>query len=489
MERSKGVIVAGILLFGMVPIVITTHALFSQGQMRIADPMIGAPQFSKPGGTIPIFVEKQGVVDSGSWRVQLQSVDFTWAHAITLDIDASYMYSEGRHELNVRVPVTAMPGLYDLSVSCNSLGTRLSVVEPHSVCIYDNVTTLRLAHLTDPHVTIPDRTEVMNVGPPHTAVTWGDRSINGNLRWLLENVSVVRPDLVLLTGDIATRGLEEEFIAAREAIMASSAPVLCTLGNHDHRSPPGFVFHLAPAYFSRSIDDWRVICLDTGATEGNGLFGEQMRWFKEQLAQAFAAGQQVIVGMHIPSTTEPVGGYVIEGNEEFRELCEQYSIRGIFTGHHHYSDAHYANGSQVLTPDPIPASAGPIYVKTGSTTLDYDNGERGIGWRFVRSHRNGSMNIGYDMAGTGTSDPIEDLPLNGLLRAHAGLQVNLTNYYRITFANVTLPVQFALLSPTDQFLPSEGEIVGQVRTSTMAGLLLNILLPETANKQISFTRV
>jgi 3',5'-cyclic AMP phosphodiesterase CpdA len=489
MQRSKGAIVAGLLLLATIPAFITTHAILSQGQMRIADPMIGAPQFSNPGGTIPVFVDKPGLVDAGSWQAWLQPVDFTWAHAIPLTIASSDMLFEGKHALTASIPATTLPGLYDLNVSCTSMGTRFMVVEPHAVCIYANVSALRFAHLTDPHVTYPDKNEVMNLSFPHIAGPEGERSINDNLRWLLENVSVARPDLAILTGDIATRGLEEEFSAARDIIKASKVPVLCMLGNHDHRSPPSFVYYLAPAYFSRVIDAWRIICLDTGASEGNGLFGEQMKWFSDELAAAAAASQQVMVAMHIPSTTEPIGGYTIAGNAEFRELCQRYGVRGIFAGHHHVSDANYANGSQVLTPDPIPASAGPIYVKTGSTTLNYGNGDRGIGWRYVRSQRNGTMSIGYDMAGTGSSDPLEDLPLNGLLRTDGALQVNLTNYYRVTFTNITVPVQFDLLTPTDQFIPSEGTIVGQIRSTAMAGLLLRITLPETGTKQITFTRV
>ncbi|MEX2683486.1 MAG: metallophosphoesterase [Candidatus Sigynarchaeota archaeon] len=489
MNRSKGVIVAGLLLLAMVPVLITMHAMLVQETIKIVDPMIGAPQFSKPGGSFMVFVEKTGWVDPGSWKAQMQSVDFPWAAAIPLPIEDSGMFREGRHVLTVRVPSTSLPGLYDLNVSCTSLGTRYSAIEPHSVCIYANVSTLRFAHLTDPHVTIPDKTVNMNVAPPHTSATWMERSINNNLRWLLENVSVARPEFVLLTGDIATRGLEDEFKTARDIIMASKIPVLCTLGNHDHRSPPSFAYYLAPPYFSRVIDAWRIICLDTGATEGNGLFGAQLRWFGDELVAAAAAGQQVFVGMHIPSTTEPISGYTIAGNEEFRALCKQYGVRGIFTGHHHYSDAAHDNGSQVLIPDPMPPSAKPIYVKTGSTTLDYGNGDRGIGWRFVCSYRNGSLSIGYDIAGAGTSDPVEDIPLNGLFRADGALWINLTNCYRITFTNVTIPVQFSLSSISDQFIPSEGTIIGQVRTETMAGLLLRITLPETSSKQITFTRM
>ncbi|NMC03754.1 MAG: hypothetical protein GYA24_01015 [Candidatus Lokiarchaeota archaeon] len=488
MRRTKGAIVAGILLLAVVPVFLTSHAIIVQGRMRIADPMIGAPQFSKPGGVIPVLVDMQGVVDPGSWEAWLQSIDFSWAPAIPLHVDMPGLPCEGKHSLMARVPAITLPGVYNLKVSCTSAGARISVVEPHAVCIYENLSTFRFAHLADPHVTYPDRSESMNLASPHAPETMGDRSINDNLRMLLENISIARPDLAIITGDIATRGLEQEFAAARNIIMVSRVPVLCTLGNHDHRSPPSFNQYLAPSYYARVIDAWRVVCLDSGATEGNGLFGEQLQWFGEQLAQAYAVGQQVMVAMHIPSTTEPVEGYTIAGNAEFRALCHQYNVRGIFTGHHHYSDAYYDNGSQVTLPDPIPPSAGPVYIKTGSTTLGYGNGDRGVGWRYVRSWQNGSMTIGYDMAGTGTSDPLEDLPLNGLLRVDGDLHVNLTNHYRVSFTSITVPVQLPLLSTTDTFVPSEGTIIGQVRDASMAGILLRITLPASSTKHITFAR-
>jgi hypothetical protein len=280
-----------------VPAFITTHALLVQGKMRIADPMIGAPQFAKPGGAIPIIVDKPGIIDLGSWQAWLQPIDFTWAPAIPLAISSSGMPSEGKHSLTVSIPATTLPGLYDLNVSCTSFGTRFTVVEPHAVCIYGNVSALRFAHIADPHVTYPDKNEPLNLGPPHGTDVWGERSINENLRMLLENISVARPELALLTGDIATRGLEEEFIATREILLSSKVPVLCTLGNHDHRSPPSFNYYLAPSFFSRVINAWRIICLDSGATEGNGLFGEQLQWFGAELVAAAAAGQQVMVGV------------------------------------------------------------------------------------------------------------------------------------------------------------------------------------------------
>jgi 3',5'-cyclic AMP phosphodiesterase CpdA len=488
-RRSKGSVVAGILLLSMIPAFITTHAVLVQGKMRIADPMIGAPQFSKPGGSIPIHVENAGLVDASSWQASLQSVDFEWAPAIPLLISLSALKHEGKHVLNATLPSTMLVGLYDLNVSCVSMGVHYSVQEPHAVCVYDAITSLRFAHLTDPHVTFPDKNETLNLNPPHLSVMFGNRTINENLRELLATVSIARPDFALLTGDIATRGLEQEFQATREILLASRVPVLCTPGNHDHRSPPSFTHFLAPMYYSRSIDAWRIICLDSGATEGNGLYGEQLKWLGDELLQASLVGQQVMIAMHSPSTIEPQPGYTVAGNAEFRALCLQYSVRGIFTGHHHYSDAYYANGSQVLIPDPIPASAGPIYVKTGSTTLDYGAGDRGLGWRFVRSQRNGTMAIGYDVASTGTSDPLEDLPLSGLVRVDGNLQVTLTNYYRIEFLNITIPVQLGLLTPADDFSLSEGTIIGQLRGTVVVGILLRINSLATGNKTITFTRV
>nr|MDO8109604.1 metallophosphoesterase [Candidatus Sigynarchaeota archaeon] len=484
--RSKTVMVLGIIILAAIPLFITAHAILAEGRIRIVDPMIGCAQFCKPDESMLITVEYSGFALPSSWHVGLHHVDFEWRDETMLAVNSVNGLVQGTYVLNTTIPIDALPGLYDLEISCKSFNVNLSASEPHSVYVYNSTPSLRFAHFADPHICYPDQNITLNLAPPYATEILGNRTIADNLRDLLADVSIARPEFIVITGDIATRGLEQEFQATRQVLLSSKVPVLCTIGNHDHRSPPSFEYYLAPVYYSRVIDAWRIVILDTGATEGNGLFGEQLRWFEQELVKAEVANQQVIVAMHIPSAPEATGGYTIAGNAEFRALCAQYGVRAVFAGHHHYYDANYANGSQVLRPDPIPASVGTLYVKSGSTTLDYGNGAKGLGWRYVRSDKNGSISIGYDAEGTNSSDPLWGLPLNGLKREDGNLQLNLTNYYRMNFTNITIPVSFPLSSPDNELVPSEGTIIAHFKDATTAGLLLRVTLPASSTKIITF---
>ena len=485
-NRSKSAIVLGIFGVAMISAFVTTHALNTTNRIRIVDPMIGCAQFCKPDESFPITVEYSGIVAASSWKIAARSDDFSWSPAISLAITSVSGPMGGHYTLVASVPATALPGLYDLAVSCMAIGTNLTVVEPHVLSIYTSITSLRVAHLTDPHLCYPDANATLNLAPPSFPIIKGKRSIDNNFHDLLQQVSIVRPQFVLLTGDIATRGLEQEFQEARQILATASVPVLCAIGNHDHRSPPSYEYYLAPLYYSRSIGQWRVIILDSGASEGNGLYGEQMRWLEQELEQANASGQQSFIAMHIPSSTDAVGGNTIAGNAEFRALCARYGVRCVLAGHHHFSDAYYANGTRVTRPDPFYPGTGPLYVKTGSTTLDYDNGYDQLGWRYIRSEANGSLSIGYDIEGNGTSNPLFGLPLNGLAREDGTLSITLRNYYRVNFTNITIPVIF---STNHQYIPSEGTMIAQEHGASNTGILLGVNLPATTNKTITFTEV
>ncbi len=49
-----------------------------------------------------------------------------------------------RAYFNREHPDHILPDLYDLNVSCTSMGTRYTVVEPHAVCISENVSDLKI---------------------------------------------------------------------------------------------------------------------------------------------------------------------------------------------------------------------------------------------------------------------------------------------------------------------------------------------------------
>ncbi|HMF31230.1 MAG TPA: metallophosphoesterase, partial [Candidatus Lokiarchaeia archaeon] len=412
-------------------------------------------------------------------------------YKVPLSISAVSGPSQGTCLVTTSVPAGVLFGLYDLEVAVMVGSTNFTLAEQHSVYVYNAsaLTQLNFAQFSDPHVIYPDQEVAFNVAPPNQAPIIQNVSYNGYFEKLFAETSITRPTFIIVTGDIANAGQEQEFQEMRAILQTSSVPVLTLLGNHDHRSPPSFNYYLAPSYYARSIGPWRIIILDSGASEGNGLFGEQLTWYEHELQLAQAARQQILVFMHIPSAPEPTDGWLIAGNAEFRALNLKYGVRAIFAGHHHDFEATFANGTTLNTYDPVPVAAGPIYVITGSPTIaDNTNDFNYYGWRWVTSFSNGDIAMGYDLNGTGQAYSIYGMPRNGLNQTDGTLSMSVTNNYNKPFYNVTLPETFDLGNTRDHLYPSIGTVVTQVWGPTNSTVFVRFDLPANTTESITFTR-
>ena len=101
-----------------------------------------------------------------------------------------------------------------------------------------------------------------------------------------------RPDLLLVTGDIADRGTAEAYAQFREAIAAVACPVYCCPGNHDRRDlfraalpQPGALAGFVQYGFDAG--ELRVLVLDTleEGRHGGGFCEARAAWLKAELAQ------------------------------------------------------------------------------------------------------------------------------------------------------------------------------------------------------------
>ncbi len=115
-----------------------------------------------------------------------------------------------------------------------------------------------------------------------------------------------RPDVLVVTGDVADHGRPEEYVAARAWLDLWPGPVAVCPGNHDVRQ--AFVEGLGVP--SRSVVDaggLRFVMLDSlidavaGQRVDEGRIGaEQLAWLDEHLA---ASDAPTFVGLHHPPAT------------------------------------------------------------------------------------------------------------------------------------------------------------------------------------------
>lgn len=155
-----------------------------------------------------------------------------------------------------------------------------------------------LAHISDPHVTTADRKAYRLVD---TAAAFA-RSIDA-LRALDPP-----PDAVILTGDLAYEGQQEEYEVVARELARLPMPVFAIPGNHDRRAPfrallvPRFCPSEDPAFlhFAVELGDVLLIGLDTlaEAHEGGELCSARLAWLENKLNTA--RGRPVVLALHHP---------------------------------------------------------------------------------------------------------------------------------------------------------------------------------------------
>ena len=164
---------------------------------------------------------------------------------------------------------------------------------------------------------------------------------------LLE-AAAIRPDVYLLTGDLADTGDGECYndlagITA-EAARRSDASVVFLPGNHDDRD--AFRRHLHPGGASGPVNQthWRgglrIIALDStipGEDHGN-LDDQTLGYLRSELATAAPDG--TIVALHHPpllSPIQPMARMALRHPERLREAIADSDVRIVVCGHNHHA--------------------------------------------------------------------------------------------------------------------------------------------------------
>jgi Icc protein len=188
--------------------------------------------------------------------------------------------------------------------------------------------------------------------------------------------SDMRPDVLLLTGDLANSGDPQCYDDLRAIVAgsgkAAGATVIYLPGNHDERA--AFRRHLldgdgdAPVNQTRRHDGLRVIALDSVVPgQDHGVLAEEaLGYLRAELATPAPDG--TILALHhppIPSPIKPMAGIALREPGRLREVIEGSDIRLIVAGHSH----HEALG--VLGTTPVWVSPATAYRLDTTSTETY----------------------------------------------------------------------------------------------------------------------
>jgi len=159
--------------------------------------------------------------------------------------------------------------------------------------------------------------------------------------------SGLRPDVILLTGDLTNAGdaacYDDLRALVAAAAFASDATVIYLPGNHDDRA--AFRRHLldrdgdAPVNQTHWRDGLRVIALDSvvpGHDHGV-LDADALGYLRAELATPAPDG--TIVALHhppIPSPIKPMAGIALRDPDALRDVIDGSDVRLVVAGHSHH---------------------------------------------------------------------------------------------------------------------------------------------------------
>jgi 3',5'-cyclic AMP phosphodiesterase CpdA len=144
---------------------------------------------------------------------------------------------------------------------------------------------------------------------------YGRMDTNAGLARAIETVNRLkpRPDLVLMTGDLAESGAEAQYRMLRKLLARLELPVYVMAGNHDSREGlrDAFSDHRylpdtgAFLHYSVDLGPIRLIALDTQVpgADGGDLCGERLAWLEAELQRT--EGRPTLIAMHHPPV--PIG--------------------------------------------------------------------------------------------------------------------------------------------------------------------------------------
>lgn len=204
---------------------------------------------------------------------------------------------------------------------------------------------------------MPERTLLVQISDPHLRV--GERGPAAALRAAVDRIAALqpRPAAVVVTGDVANAGADEEYATATELLGLLDVPVHVIPGNHDDRAGMRAAFGQAgapsdPIQFAFDAGSLRVIACDT-SIPGRDSGSLDLAWLAARLAEA--PERHTVIAMHHPPIHIGVGGLDEMGlpgaeREAFHALLARSpQVVAVVAGHVHRAATGVLTGVPVIT--------------------------------------------------------------------------------------------------------------------------------------------
>lgn len=249
----------------------------------------------------------------------------------------------------------------------------------------------------------------------------------------IAEMAVVRPQVMLVTGDISYQETErwyQAMVGYLRRLEDMGIVVVAAPGNHERKGWPLYLRHFGPVVTYRTdVGSLAILTLDSSHGR-NQLTPSQLGWLRAQLDHL--DGRTAVVQVHHPvfpagaakhGEAGGSGGYLRAFQKDFVALCQAKGVEVVLSGHWHADAVFDASGS--LRDDAVDFP-GTRFVVT--TTLG--NERRRVtrwphvqyGYRILDFEGGRLVRYTHDIDGDGRPDPIAGTPL--------GLPAGLTEFPR-----------------------------------------------------------
>lgn len=215
---------------------------------------------------------------------------------------------------------------------------------------------ITIAHLSDIHYAPTENSEVANM------LREKNIYVENLLPQCLEHLKTVKPDIILITGDLTHESEADDFRYVRQVLteLMPDTPVLATIGNHDirHAFRTGFLnipeseATDEPYYDSVIINDYQFVSLDSSYVKRlEGIFtDEAMDYLEEKLENPNVKGTFIL--MHHP-IMKRARHLAFTMNDRLKKILKTGKIKGIFNGHVHSNFASSVFGVPQFTSESL----------------------------------------------------------------------------------------------------------------------------------------
>ena len=306
----------------------------------------------------------------------------------------------------------------------------------------------------------------------------GDR----RLQQIVDEINIINPDLVLMTGDVAYGGQWDQYRRLLSAMARINAPVIAAPGNHEYEGWAGYLTLLGAPYHSVNYGNLQIISLNSGHGRDQ-LTEAQFAWLQKRFRHL--DGRIPIVQIHHPVQHRAgLHGFVASHVSDMVGMFRDAAVPIVLSGHWHGDAVYDENGHDRRDTWDFP---GVPYVMTTTAGADlregYSSSPMHHGYRLIRLNRGRLMSYTYDMDGDGQRDATSSIPV-GKLRSvqQDATSVLVENELHEDFDNARVVIRV----PGDRLdlMSDQGEVVERYRQDDASVYVIELPLPANSRQQV-----